>query len=96
LFFNINKYYAERGVNRGGFEFFSDRFKVYGIPRYASEELKRAFLPQLTLEGKEVLKRSYGDQFVRFQLKHHGVGFSEQDLKGDGTNSLKEPLKLEV
>ncbi|GAP87531.1 putative AT hook motif family protein [Rosellinia necatrix] len=55
--------------------------------------LRAAFLPKLTPAGNKYIRDSYGQSFVRGQLKHYGIPFNGGQLTGNGTQFLKKALQ---
>lgn len=68
-------------------------FKAWpgGMQRIKGSRLRRMFLPRLSREGKRALKGN--DQFVRCQLKHYDIQFTEGEYSGHGTQLLQKVLR---
>ncbi|TGJ82961.1 hypothetical protein E0Z10_g5812 [Xylaria hypoxylon] len=86
--------YPESG-RRDGFQCAFGKF--YATPgcveRVQGSVLRASFLPKLTPAGNEYLRDSYGDHFVRSQLKHYGVQFDDSEITGNGTQLLEKVLQ---
>jgi hypothetical protein len=87
--------YGGDEITRDGFACSYGRF--YAIPgkveRVESPALRRMFLPKLAPEGRGAIAASYGDNFVRGQLKHYDVPFNEGEISGNGTLLMKKLLQ---
>lgn len=61
------------------------------MERIKGSRLRRMFLPRLSCEAKRALQQNR--QFVRCQLKHYGIRFSEEEYSGNGTQLLQKFLR---
>lgn len=55
--------------------------------------LRHMFLPKLTTEANKKIRDSYGDTFVRGQLKQYNVQLEEIEISGNGTFLMKKILQ---
>lgn len=69
------------------------------VERVDGAHLKAAFLPRLTQEGKRLVRKHQGNDFVRGQLMHYGIiaEYYDEDselleVAGDGISLLQEAL----
>lgn len=88
-------HYHDDDIVREGFSSSYGRFYAHPehVERVEVTYLRSMFLPILNAEGRKGINDSYGDRFVRGQLKHYGVQFDKSEITGAGTLLMKKVLQ---
>lgn len=79
-------------VSRDGFTYaYGNLYAIGHIQRIDGDRLKEMFLPAMSEEAKTAVRPEF--HFVRAQLQHYGIEFSQRGFSGNGVAILKEALR---
>lgn len=82
----------DTAVSRDGFTYaYGNLYAIGHIQRIDGDRLKEMFLPAMSEEAKTAVRSEF--HFVRAQLQHYGIEFSQSGFSGNGVAILKEALR---